>query len=105
MTEFKTKISITIDGEEQGKAMVRWTYDPEMREWGIKGFGVAVPEQTIETSYTVYVESKDEDEPREATHLVKGASVVYMEKYSHQSRDIMRPSGLERHKGRWHLFF
>lgn len=42
--KFKTDCALDFEGKS-GKITIEWTWEPEFREWGVKGLNVSVPEQ------------------------------------------------------------
>ena len=66
MFEFETEVDVNVIGGHQvvgggGKAKVKWVMTIEAREYGIKCFGIYVPEQTVLASITKYDEETDEE--------------------------------------------
>lgn len=106
-TTFKTEVDISVYEQhaerylETKKVQVEWSIDLEMRGWGIKGFGVSVPEQKITVLFTEYNEQLDEDVE---TEVVLGVKDVEVE-FEGGNRDILAPLALEFFKGKWKLVF
>lgn len=44
---FHTKVSVQTDNADRGKVEIKWTYQLDTREWGIKSIMPVVPDQTI----------------------------------------------------------
>ena len=59
MYEFNTEVNINLleNGNElpgSGKAMVKWVMTLEARDYGVKCFGLYVPEQKVKVDITCY---------------------------------------------------
>lgn len=80
MYTFKTEVQFNITGSHNqqpasGKTLIEWTVDIEMREYGIKSFGLSVPDQEITTMVWKYNEETDEEYEEELTLQVKDVKI------------------------------
>lgn len=92
MYTFKTEVQLDITGSHNqepasGKVFIEWTVDIEMREYGIKSFGLSVPDQEVTTVVNKYNEETDEEYEEEITLKLKDVKIEY------QDNSIL-PSGL-----------
>ena len=61
MEQFKTRnVLVDFEGCITGHVTIDWTYDTEMREWGVKDFSVCVPDQTVNVVWAT-IDKDDED--------------------------------------------
>ena len=112
MTEFKTKIVVEMDyydifglsdvNADDCKAEVKWNFELEMREWGVKSVLVTVPEQIIEIEGEYY---SDEDE--EYCSFTKKVRLAEVEvNLSEVEWDkCLQPKWIEQYKGKWTMEF
>ena len=112
MYEFNTNVDVEIIGtfnekSASGKAKVKWNFEIEMRERGIKGFSITVPDQTITLDVERYDEDKDEEYTETITLELKDVKID--SSFGHSSKDIqylsLIPLKLEKYKGKFELIF
>lgn len=108
MMTFKTKVTVDITGNGVeksggGEAEIEWGMELETRSWGIKGFQVFVPDQTVSFIVTRYNELEDEEYEEELTLDIKNATAQIVE----GRLDIMElcPIRLEKYYNKFELLF
>lgn len=80
MTSFETQVELSIVGSHEftggsGKAKIKWNFEIEMRNYGIKDISITVPDQSIKTVVTKYNEETDEEYEEEVTLELKNIKV------------------------------
>ena len=59
METFTTEVDVEFENHTCEKIELKWKWEPELRNWGIKGLNVSVDDQVIKTSY---INSWDQEE-------------------------------------------
>ena len=107
MNSFKTKVELDMHGlniegnydVSTQNVEILWNLELEMRNWGVKGFDVAVPEQKI----TVFINKwgDDQDEEVEMTFDLKDVEIFR----ESEGSSCLYPSSLQYNSGEWTLVF
>jgi len=112
MHEFTTEVDVEIIGtfnekSASGRAKVKWRFEMEMRERGVKSFSVYAPDQTISFDVERYDEEKDEEYTETITLELKDIEVDST--FGHSSKDIrymsLIPYRLEKYGSKYRLDF
>jgi len=95
---FRTK-DVDIDYEQwSGKATLTWSYELEVRDWGIKDLNIHVPDQTIIVDWKNL--DDDEKQPPEELEL-KDVKVTINATYN----QALCPTSITEYKGEWEVSF
>jgi len=110
MFEFETEVDINVIGSHEilgggGKAKVKWVMTIEAREYGIKCFGIYVPEQTILATIMKYDEENDEEYTVEETFLLKDVVVDDYARSGNIQHLQLIPNELEVYRDKFELKF
>lgn len=106
MNTFKTKIQLDIIGDAfgvkagSGEIELTWNLELEMREYGVKGFVVSVPDQAVNCEVERYDEETDEEITETETIELKDVKVELDE-----IKGMVVPIRLELWQGRAKLEF
>lgn len=76
-----------------------WTLEYELRDWGVKGMYVAVPDQTIEFSYEYFDPTTDGYVPETKKMTVSDVQVEGLDHSTYDSHFL--PRTLELYNGKW----
>ena len=110
MFEFETEVDVNVIGGHQvvgggGKAKVKWVMTIEAREYGIKCFGIYVPEQTVLASITKYDEETDEEYEVEESFVLENVTVDDYARSGNIQHLQLIPNELEVYNGKFELKF
>lgn len=66
MENFETTVDLNIIGSDEtvggsGKVTIKWVFEIEMRNYGVKNISIHVPDQEVTTYVTRYNEETDEE--------------------------------------------
>lgn len=65
---FTSEVEFRDEGKDRTtKGKIKWCFEMEMREWGVKDFVVSVPEQEVELDW---IEEDDEGEEKTSEELL-----------------------------------
>ena len=110
MYEFETEVDINVIGSHtvlggSGKAKVRWVMTIEARGYGIKCFGIYVPEQTILATISKYDEERDEEYEVEESFVLNDVVIDDYARSGNIQHLQLIPYELEVYNGRFELKF
>lgn len=110
MFEFNTEVNVSVIGDESitggsGKATVKWVMNIEAREYGIKCFGLYVPEQEIEVPVEVYNEETDDEEIVMRKYKLENVKIEEVENLGNLQYLQLVPNELEIWKKEYTLRF
>jgi hypothetical protein len=66
---FISEVDLWIDSNHRGKVNLKWSYDLDLRSWGIKDMSVDVPDQDIEIQAWNHEEDEVDLDKREIIEL------------------------------------
>ena len=110
MFEFNTEVDISVTGDEKvaggsGKASIKWVLNVEAREYGIKCFGIYVPEQTVTVQVETYNEETDEEYFEERTYKLENVEIDEVNSAGNLQYLQLVPTELEIWKNKFTLRF
>ena len=110
MYEFETEVDINVIGDHQtlggsGKAKIKWVMTIEARDFGVKCFGIYVPEQTILATIVKHDEETDGEYEAEESFTLENVLIDDNARSGNIQHLQLIPSELEVYNGKFELKF
>ncbi len=108
MQQFETQVELNITGPKGGTGLanIKWSLDFDMKERGLQGLIIAVPDQKISAMITKYDPSTDEEFEIDVEFDLKNIEVdEYLGEIDDISNINLMPRELEIHTKRSELKF